>query len=379
MQPQKSKKKKPKKLKRNSFFAAEATKIKKGKKFPKFLGLIGIIVLGIGIAYFVRIYFAALSSAQDAYHPGKNTSTAIINKKPISILILGVDQGIEGRHDRGNSDTMILATLNPQKQKATMTSIPRDLLVDVQGDGKDGGKYFMFRINSAYQVGGSEASAATVSKLLNTPVDYTMEVQMDALKNLVDALGGVDVKVPFTFTYNDHFKKGWRHLSGSQALNYVRMRHDDPRGDYGRQKRQRQVIQAIVKKGMNVNVMSGNYRKILKVFSKYVRTNLTADDMTAIAMNYRSAGKNVKSGYIQGHDAWIGDAAMQVAPTSVLQHTSDLTRTNLDLSKEKLENEETRQNKLQKDLDWKDPSAFENYVVYDQNSDTIPYSSSSSK
>ncbi|MHC0039903.1 LCP family glycopolymer transferase, partial [Pseudoneobacillus sp. C159] len=72
-----------------------------------------------------------------------------------------VDQGIEGRHDQGNSDTLILATANPDKNTATMTSIPRDTLVNVLGD--PGNKYFMYRVNSAYEVGGSKASVKTVS------------------------------------------------------------------------------------------------------------------------------------------------------------------------------------------------------------------------
>lgn len=375
MDPQKSNKKN-KKLKRNGFFAAEEAKLKNYNGFSRICGLIVILLVGFGVAYFARMYFAAMSSAQQAYQGSHNTSTAISQRKPVSILLLGVDQGIEGRHDKGNSDTMILLTLNPKKKSATMTSIPRDLLVDVKGDGSGEGKYFMFRVNSAYQVGGSKASAATVKSLLNVPIDYTMEVQMDALYKLVDALGGVDVKVPFSFSYDwCDFHKGWQHLNGRHALAYSRMRKEDPKGDYGRQMRQRQIIQAIVKKGMNVKSID-NYRKILKIFSKYVRTNLTFNDMMSIALHYRSCASNIKSGYIHGHDAWIGDASMQVASTPELQRVSNLVRTNLGLSKETLHNEETRQNSLQKNIKWKDPDAFKNYIVYDKDSDTTPYTNS---
>lgn len=375
MNPQKLKKKN-KKLKRNGFFAAEEAKLKKYNGFSRICGLIVVLLVSFSVAYFARMYFAAMSSAQQAYQGSQNTSTAISQRKPVSILLLGVDQGIEGRHDKGNSDTMILLTLNPKKQTATMTSIPRDLLVDVKGDGSDGGKYFMFRVNSAYQVGGSKASAATVESLLNVPIDYTMEVQMDALYKLVDALGGVDVKVPFSFTYDwCDFHKGMQHLNGRHALAYSRMRKEDPKGDYGRQMRQRQIIQAIVKKGMNVKSID-SYRKILKIFSKYVKTNLTFNDMMSIALHYRSCASNIKSDYIHGHDAWIGDASMQVASTSELQRISNLVRINLDLSKETLHNEETRQNSLQKNIKWNAPDAFKNYIVYDKDSDTTPYTNS---
>lgn len=313
-----------------------------------------------------------MATAREAYHGNGATSVAIQQNKPVSILILGVDQGIEGRHDRGNSDTMILVTLNPQKKQATMTSIPRDLLVDVLGDGKGQGKYYMFRVNSAYQVGGNKAASRTVSHLVNAPINYYMEVNMQALESMVDALGGVDVKVPFSFTYNTKFKKGKQHLNGKQALDYARMRKEDPRGDYGRQMRQRQIITQIVNKGMNLNSIS-NYRKILNVLSKYVKTNLTFNDMMTVAMNYRGCSQKITSGYIHGHDAWIGGASMQVASTRELQRVSNLVRSGLSLPTEKLHNEETRQNSLQKGLDWKDPNAFNNYVIYSEHSDTIPW------
>lgn len=161
-------------------------------------------------------------------------------------------------------------------------------------------------------------------------------------------------------------------MNGKEALDYVRMRKEDPKGDYGRQMRQRQVINDIVRKGMSVNSIT-NYRKILKVFAKYVKTNLTFDDMLSIAMNYRSCTQDIKSGYIHGHNVWIGSAAMQVASTKELQRVSDLVRSSLGLKKERLRNQETRQNSLQQGLDWNDPEDFRNYVIYDKDSDTIPW------
>lgn len=361
-----------KKLERNNVFAANKKDIKNGNNFARLVGLLTILLVCGSVAYFAHAYFSAMSSVQQAYRGTGKTSQLISQKKPISILILGVDQGIEGRHDRGNSDTMILATMNPQKKEATMTSIPRDLLADIKGDGKGEGRYYMFRVNSAYQIGGSKGATRTVRALVNTPVNYYMEVNMKALESMVEALGGADVNVPFTFTYHTHFKKGKQHLNGKEALDYVRMRKEDPKGDYGRQMRQRQVINDIVRKGMSVNSIT-NYRKILKVFAKYVKTNLTFDDMLSIAMNYRSCTQDIKSGYIHGHNVWIGSAAMQVASTKELQRVSDLVRSSLGLKKEKLRNQETRQNSLQQGLDWNDPEDFRNYVIYDKDSDTIPW------
>lgn len=358
-------------LTRNQAFAVPDQPVKTQNLVKKIIGMVAVLAACFGVAYAAHMYFSFNSAVNRASGNNFATSANISNKKPISVLILGVDQGIEGRHDQGNSDTLILATANPGKNKATMTSIPRDTLVDVKGD--PGNKYFMFRVNSAYEVGGSKASVKTVSSMLNVPINYYVEVNMKALKSLVDAVGGVDVKVPFSFGYDwCYFHKGKQHLNGRHAVAYVRMRKEDPRGDYGRQLRQRQVIQAVAQKAMSVNTIT-NYRKLVTIFNKYIKTNLTFNDMFALALNYRGCMKNLKSGYIQGHDAWINGASIQVAPTKELQSKSDLIRSNLGLAKETLNNEETRQNHLNtinNHVKWSDPNAFTNYQIFDVDSDT---------
>ncbi|WEV41201.1 LCP family protein [Lactobacillus sp. ESL0681] len=350
-------------LHRNHIFAAPAQALKSGILL-RIVGIIGILCVCFGLAFAAHMYFA-LHTAIDGNGNNSATSARIANKEPISVLVLGVDQGMEGRHDKGNSDTLILATANPAKSKATMTSIPRDTLVNILGD--PGDKYDMFRVNSAYGIGGSKASMKTVSALVNVPIHYYVEVNMKALKNLVDAVGGVDVKVPFDFSYDwCDFHKGKQHLNGRHAVAYVRMRHDDPRGDYGRQMRQRQVITAVVHQAMSVNTIA-NYRKLVKIFTKYVKTNLTFNDMLALALNYRSCMNDLDSGYLQGHDAWINGSSIQVASTEALQKTSDTMRKNLDLETQTLDNDETRLNKLNEqnnNIKWKDPAPFTNYQIY---------------
>lgn len=366
-------------LTRNQAFAVENKAIPNGLTAKRIIGIIAVLLVSFGVAWAAHMYFTIHSAFNNmAGNNNPATSAKIANREPISVLILGVDQGIEGRHDQGNSDTLILATANPDKNKATMTSIPRDTLVDVKGD--PGNKYFMFRVNSAYEVGGNQASVKTVSSLLDTPVDYYVEVNMKALRSLVDAVGGVDVNVPFYFEYDwCKFGKGRHHLDGRHAVAYVRMRKEDPRGDYGRQLRQRQVIEAVAKKAMSVNSIT-NYRKLITIFNKYVKTNLSFNDMLALALNYRGCMKHLKSGYIQGHDAWINGASIQVASTKELQKHSDLIRKNLGLSTVTLDNEETRQNHLNEvnnHIEWKNPAAFTNYQIFDESSDTPENDSSS--
>ncbi|MBT8913703.1 LytR family transcriptional regulator [Lactobacillus delbrueckii subsp. bulgaricus] len=355
--------------------------LKKSRRpLPTIIGLLVTFAVMIAATWGAHAYFSLHSAlvSMNGNNGSTATSARIAAKKPISILVLGVDQGLEGRNDKGNSDTIILVTVNPTTKKATMTSIPRDTLTEILGETSNT-SYYMFKVNSAYQFGGSSGSVKTVSAMLNVPINYYVEVNMKALESLVNALGGVDVNVPFSFSYDwCDFKKGKQHLDGRHAIAYARMRYDDPRGDYGRQLRQRQIIQAVVKKGLSVNGLV-NYQKLLKVFAKYVKTNLTFGDMTSLAINYRSAASNISSGYIQGHDATISGTSLQIASTEELQKWSNKLRKSLGLSPQTLINQETRQNSLNETYNGVDFSSNEtitNYTIYEANSIT-PRSSDS--
>ncbi|XJZ52012.1 LCP family protein [Lactobacillus delbrueckii subsp. bulgaricus] len=355
-------------------------KKKSRRPLPTIIGLLVTFAVMIAATWGAHAYFSLHSAlvSMNGNNGSTATSARIAAKKPISILVLGVDQGLEGRNDKGNSDTIILVTVNPTTKKATMTSIPRDTLTEILGETSNT-SYYMFKVNSAYQFGGSSGSIKTVSAMLNVPINYYVEVNMKALESLVNALGGVDVNVPFSFSYDwCDFKKGKQHLDGRHAIAYARMRYDDPRGDYGRQLRQRQIIQAVVKKGLSVNGLA-NYQKLLKVFAKYVKTNLTFGDMTSLAINYRSAASNISSGYIQGHDATISGTSLQIASTEELQKWSNKLRKSLGLSPQTLTNQETRQNSLNETYNGVDFSSNEtitNYTIYEANSIT-PRSSDS--
>jgi anionic cell wall polymer biosynthesis LytR-Cps2A-Psr (LCP) family protein len=127
------------------------------------------------------------------------------------------------------------------------------------------------------------------------------------------------------------------------ALAYARMRHEDTTGDYGRQKRQQQVIKSIVKNALSIGTLT-RLQTLLDSVSSNMRTNLTIDDMMSIFSNYRDTAKNMVSATLQGQDAWIGDGAYQVPTSAELQKVSDNIRTALGLEKETLNNENIRLN-----------------------------------
>lgn len=324
--------------------------------FLKVLGLTLLIVFFAVGAYGFRLYAQAQNSLGNTYKAldGKSPSAKISNKKPVSILLLGVDTTDNGVRDaekdyRGNSDTMIVVTVNPKTNKTTMVSVPRDTMTQIwKGVGNNTKK--IAKINSAYNVGNEESAVVTTEKLLNVPIDYYVKVDFNSLKKIVNAVGGVDVNVPFSFSYGDtgekesHFKKGKMHLNGKQALDYSRMRYDDPEGDYGRQKRQRQIITAIIKGAASAKTFT-RYQKVLDSISNSMTTNLSFTDMQSMFLSYNGAAKNIGSDHLQGYGSMINGSSYEIASTKELQRVSNKLRKQMGLSQETLSNHETKLNK----------------------------------
>jgi LCP family protein required for cell wall assembly len=212
-------------------------------------------------------------------------------KKPFTVLVLGVDQR---EHDRGRSDAMIFLTVNPAKQSILMFNIPRDTRTDIIGHGT------VDKINHAYAFGGVNMSVKTVEHFLDYPVNYYVRVNMEGFAHIIDSLGGVEVENPFAFYYEGHqFNQGHLKLNGEEALLYSRMRYDDPRGDMGRNSRQRQILQELIKNTMKVvNVVK--IESLLDEVGDSVKTDLTFDDMKTFLTDYRADIKSIEQVEISG-------------------------------------------------------------------------------
>lgn len=306
---------------------------------------VAILLIGI-IIYGINIYKATKNAANTMYTADSNHASSLIrNKKPISILLLGIDTGAEGRIDRGNSDTMIVVTLNPKQKTTTMVSIPRDLLAKMVGLKKTN----LQKINAAYNIEGSKMAKNTVANLLNIPINYYATVNMGALEKIVNAVGGVTINSNFNIQAgNIKITKGKNHLNGKAALAYTRMRYQDPEGDYGRQKRQQQVITVIIHKLVSINSLT-HYQQILNSVSSSVRTDLSFDDMVGIAKYYRNCSTHIDSDHIQGTEAMINGSSYQIASTEELNRISKKIRNQLGLKATKLNNAETRLNAVNTD------------------------------
>jgi len=324
-----------------------------------------LLVAGVG-AY--QVYSTLHSTADHTFIPlshQKQSDSSLSNGKPISILLMGTDTGAEGRTEiNGRSDTMIIATLNPDKKTTTMTSIPRDTMAKMRStEGTDGVN--IQKINAAYSIGGANMAVSTTSALLGAPINYYAAINMGGLEKIVNALGGVDISPLLSFTNEGYSftKNRITHMNGKRALAYIQMRYKDPNGDYGRQTRERQVITAIIKAAPSLKNLT-KFEQLMSQVQSNFRTNLSFDDMIALYRKYKAAGQNIKQSHLQGVGTNLKGSSYQIAPTKELQRVSNLINGSLDLPTKKLNNEETKQNMLNPNFDWNDGNSKIGYTVH---------------
>lgn len=199
-----------------------------------------------------------------------------------TIMISGVDDG------NGGSDTNILVAVDTGGGAIYGVSIARDTKIEIDGKAH--------KFNFAYNHGGMEQVAATVSEQLGIPVDYTVEVSLKAFTALVDAVGGVDFYVPVDMDYEDpyqdlsiHYQKGMQHLSGAQALEVVRFREGYVSQDIGRMHTQQDFLKALAKQVLQ----PGNITKVstfAKIFQQYVKTDLEVGNLVWFGQEAFSIG-----------------------------------------------------------------------------------------
>ena len=221
------------------------------------------------------------------------------DKEPFTALILGVDIEDSGV---SRSDTIIVVTVNPKTESMKMVSIPRDTLVYLP-DGT------MEKMNAAYATGGATRAREMVGEFLDIDIDFYATLDFRGLIELVDAVGGITVDSNLAFTENNYddpsnkvrIEKGLNNLDGAEALAYARMRKKDPRGDFGRQDRQKEVIVEVLSELASFNSLS-KLPSILTAMQPHLTTNAKSNDILSIAFNYTSTLNNVETLALNGYD-----------------------------------------------------------------------------
>lgn len=300
------------------------------RKLWKWLVAILLVIAVIGFTIFFKVYSDVKSTVTEVYTPfhdelsvKREKKIDVAAKEPFSALILGVD---ERQGDTGRSDTMIVLTVNPTLGTTKLLSIPRDTYTKLVGTAsKD-------KINHAYAYGGMEMTISSVEELLDIPIDYAAKINMESFMDIIDIVGGITVQNELEFDYEgEHFPSGQIELDGESALKYVRMRYDDPEGDFGRQNRQKQVIQQVLKKSLSVNAVL-NYKSIFKAVENNLEMNLAFDELLNIQKDYRNSFTSIEQLYLNNGTGTMMNAIYYYVPNEdELKTLQETLKEHLDL------------------------------------------------
>jgi LCP family protein required for cell wall assembly len=261
------------------------------------LFLVGLLVSGLSgaFAYFLPVVVAAYAQTGQSVKGSQSGSAAVATPPPapvgsaFTILLLGSDDDSKFQHDQVLTQSMILIRIDPATRHVTMLSIPRDLYVQLSTGGFE-------KIDAAYLDGGATAAVETVRRNFGVRVDAWAWVGLKGLIKLIDYVGGVDVTTsnpvmddfyPADVEGNNPYAykrvavlPGPQHLDGLHAMEYVRSRHGDLQGDFGRSQRQQQVLLALRTKAKSVN--PSDVPGLVAAFNGEFKTSMDIRDVSRL-------------------------------------------------------------------------------------------------
>lgn len=296
----------------------------------------------------------------------QNTTGKTLNE-PFTLLIMGVDSSSSSlkKSNSFNGDTLMLITFNPNTMNATILSIPRDTRVPIACT-KSKAKN---KINStgAY---GADCVMDTITNFTGIEIDYWVKVNFQGVISLVDALGGIEVDVPYAFCESDskrrfgnntiYIEKGLQTLNGEQALAFARNRHTWPAycgkkysnytsNDFIRGQNQQQIVKAMTNKLKNIRSLSEIY-EILDIVGDNIDTNIDKNTMITGFDTFKNIifnSKNINSDdfigtqrlYLSGHDNMINGIYYFEYSKQSLEEIVDAMEINLELKEPEMDKE----------------------------------------
>ncbi len=242
----------------------------------------------------------------------------------INILLLGLDGGSR-RSGTYLTDTIILISINPKTYQTAILSIPRDLYVKIPGTD------YHTKINALYAYGlkNKNLSQDKSIKLIRTAVEnitgetipYYVIIDFSGFKKIIETLGGLNLEVPEdikdthypgpNYSYETfEIKKGWQHLDAETALKYARVRHVKG-GDFGRARRQQQIIAATKEKAMSLKILSNpkKINELLNILGEHLKTNINKKELLAFAKMAKNI--NIHQTSTNVLDAWSENALLK--------------------------------------------------------------------
>lgn len=276
-----------------------------------------LAALGLGVALLVAGYgayrFTRLSALVSRRVEAQNPPAF---RHRITILLLGNALAIINNKDqtdpyvRDRTDTMMLVSVDPTTDEASVLSIPRDTLVDIPGVGKT-------KINEANYFGGPKLAVKMVEETLHVPVDYYMETTMWNFVKIIDSIGGLTVDVTQPMHYGSghspldiNLNPGVQHLNGYQVLMYVRFR-SEPLGDISRIQQQQYIVGLILKKVLTPRYIDHLPQVIAMLRQDIVYTNLSTEQMLELGyLASRLKLASIRFATLPGHPVQMVDPYM---------------------------------------------------------------------
>ena len=283
------------------------------------VGAMGTLGAGLVATKYVQITGGAITSGglTKMFQKSYGKSVFVGERKRINLLVLGIDYNHDSKgmpYSKGaRSDTMMVASVGDEAQFLNVVSIPRDTYTLISEKiGSD-------KINSAFSYGGVKQTRETVSHFLGVPIHYYVIVKVQGAKKIIDALGGLPMDVEKNMDYDDnwgqlhiHLKKGPQILNGDQAVGYARFRHDEE-GDYGRMRRQQQVIRAVIRRMKDPSIVT-KFGQLAQAVKETLETDLTVEQMIDLALLYKGFDQSkMRSAQIKGDDDTV-NGAMVIVP-----------------------------------------------------------------
>lgn len=266
-----------------------------------------VLLVGVGTAgafVLARHYDGNVKRVNNVFGGDDGKRPQKVAKDATNILLVGSDARSNGVQTTGKagkdvalsagqrSDALMLVHLPQGRQSAYVISIPRDSWVNIPGHGKN-------KINSALFFGGPRLLRQTVEGLSGVHIDDYMELDFNGFTKMVNALDGVTIDVPADSYDSSNHKKwtaGVQHMTGSQALLYVRQRHGLANGDFGRMQHQHQFLNAMVTKALNQNIVGHPlaFNSFLNAFtdSVTVDSGLNGGELRGLALSLRDLKKS---------------------------------------------------------------------------------------
>lgn len=239
----------------------------------KLFAILGVFILAVAL-YGTYIFIQSTETWEATFSETDNQH-AIPEKTGadfVSVLFLGLD---ENDLREGRSDFIMFTLLNLETGKITAISIPRDSRIEITPDKPE-------KLNHAYTYS-PETAMNTVEQILNFPIDYYMALNLNAFKDFIDIIGGIEIDAEKRIEFNDDIviDKGKQQMDGKTALSYVRFRQDNE-GDFGRMRRQQQVLDAIMDQVINIKTVS-NINDFFELAEQNIRHNIPLDSLLSNA------------------------------------------------------------------------------------------------